>query len=226
MFKALLNALKAKNHLGQALDLTYECLEKAETLTRAALDDLLDGHKPAMDIYALDREINRGEMQVRRLVFEYQLLNSNADITPGLIMISTIIDVERIGDYAKNIYELSERYPHPFVGNQYFDTVREIAGDVMKVFPRAAQAFREGDIEMAEAVMKEHTGFSRRLDSVIDGLVEDPQVSAKDAVMAALGSRYTKRISAHLSNLASSVVNPFDRIGFRPGTKDPEDADR
>jgi len=226
MFKALLNALKAKNHLAQALDLTYECLEKAETLTRAAMSDLLDGRKPEIDIYALDREINRGEMQVRRLVFEYQLLNSNADITPGLIITSTIIDVERIGDYAKNVYELAERYPHPFLGNEYFDTVREIALEVLEMFPRASGAFREGDVEAAEAVMQQHTSFSRRLDSVIDGLVEDPRVSAKDAVMAALGSRYTKRISAHLSNLASSVVNPFDRIGFRPGTGEPEDADR
>ena len=27
-------------------------------------------------------------------------------------------------------------------------------------------------------------------------------------------ARYFRRVSAHLSNIASSVVNPFDEIGF------------
>lgn len=225
MFRALLNALRKKNQLSRALDLSYECLEKAELLARASIGDLLDGRKPELDIYALDREINRGEMQVRRLVFEYQLLNEVPDLTAGLVLTSTIIDIERIGDYSKNIYELAERYRHPFTGNRHFDTVRSIAEDVLKLFPRAAVAFREGDVAAAEFIMKEHSRFGRRLDLVLDDLVEDPQIGAKDAVMVALSARYTKRISAHLSNLASSVVNPFDRIGFRPGKQDPEDAD-
>jgi phosphate uptake regulator len=225
MFRALLNVLRKKNQLSGALDLSYECLEKAELLARASIDDLLDGKKPELDIYALDREINRGEMQVRRLVFEYQLLNEVSDLTAGLVLTSTIIDIERIGDYAKNIYELAERYRHPFAGNRHFDTVRNIAEEVLELFPRAATAFREGDVAAAEFIMKEHSRFGRRLDLVLDDLVADPQIGAKDAVMLALSARYTKRISAHLSNLASSVVNPFDRIGFRPDKQDPEDAD-
>jgi len=225
MFRALLNALRKKNQLSKALDLSYECLEKAELLARASIGDLLDGKKPDLDIYALDREINRGEMQVRRLVFEYQLLNEVSDMTASLVLTSTIIDIERIGDYSKNIYELAERYHHPFIGNRHFDTVRTIAEDVLKLFPRAAEAFREADAVAAESIMKDHSIFGRRLDLVLDELVEDPQIGAKDAVMVALSARYTKRISAHLSNLASSVVNPFDRIGFRPGKQDPEDAD-
>ena len=36
-----------------------------------------------------------------------------------------------------------------------------------------------------------------------------------EAVTTALYVRFLKRISAHLMNIASSVVNPFDRIGFR-----------
>ena len=35
------------------------------------------------------------------------------------------------------------------------------------------------------------------------------------SVAAALYIRYLKRISAHLMNIASSVVNPFERIGFK-----------
>jgi hypothetical protein len=31
--------------------------------------------------------------------------------------------------------------------------------------------------------------------------------------------RYLKRVSAHLKNVASSVVNPYHRIGFREKTE-------
>ena len=36
--------------------------------------------------------------------------------------------------------------------------------------------------------------------------------------LPALYTRYLKRIAAHLINIASSVFNPFERIGFRDDT--------
>ena len=38
---------------------------------------------------------------------------------------------------------------------------------------------------------------------------------AGHAVTVALYLRYLKRVSAHLKNVATSVVNPYHRIGFR-----------
>ena len=43
----------------------------------------------------------------------------------------------------------------------------------------------------------------------------DPNLAVTEAVSTALYARYLKRISAHMMNVASSMVNPFDRIGFR-----------
>jgi phosphate uptake regulator len=45
-----------------------------------------------------------------------------------------------------------------------------------------------------------------------------------EAVTAALYLRYLKRVSAHIKNVATSVVNPYYRIGFRekPGLSNPE----
>jgi phosphate uptake regulator len=37
----------------------------------------------------------------------------------------------------------------------------------------------------------------------------------KDHIALALLLRYLKRINAHLKNIASSVVNPFHRIGYK-----------
>jgi phosphate uptake regulator len=44
---------------------------------------------------------------------------------------------------------------------------------------------------------------------------EDKNISHSAAVSLAMYARYLKRINAHLTNIASAVVNPFPRIGFR-----------
>jgi len=49
---------------------------------------------------------------------------------------------------------------------------------------------------------------------LVTGDVED--LGPGDYAAAALYLRYLKRIAAHLSNIASSVVNPFHRIGYKP----------
>ena len=42
-----------------------------------------------------------------------------------------------------------------------------------------------------------------------------PEIPGREAVATALYVRYLKRISSHLKTIASSVVNPFEKIGFR-----------
>ena len=56
-------------------------------------------------------------------------------------------------------------------------------------------------------------------DQIDDELVKGTvgEISSGDSAALALYARYLKRISAHLNNMISSVVNPFDRIGFREG---------
>ena len=54
-------------------------------------------------------------------------------------------------------------------------------------------------------------------DKIIIRLIttEDASLRSTDAVATAVYARYLKRIGAHLTNIASSVVNPFEKIGFR-----------
>jgi len=60
--------------------------------------------------------------------------------------------------------------------------------------------------------------FSRLCDRCLFALVkeEDKTVRAGDAASLALYFRWLKRINSHLRNITTSVVNPFDRIGFEP----------
>jgi hypothetical protein len=65
--------------------------------------------------------------------------------------------------------------------------------------------------------MSEHWWIARKSDEIVRTLIEsdEPQLPCQEAVTTALYVRFLKRVSAHLKNIASSVVNPFDRIGFR-----------
>ena len=65
--------------------------------------------------------------------------------------------------------------------------------------------------------------LNQNCEEYLDELCEATKLTAREVVVLALTIRFVKRIGAHLSNLASSVVNPFDRIGFRPGGGSPKD---
>ena len=47
----------------------------------------------------------------------------------------------------------------------------------------------------------------------------DPTITAGSAAALALYFRSLKRINAHLRNVATGVVNPFHRIGYKPKKK-------
>ena len=68
--------------------------------------------------------------------------------------------------------------------------------------------------------MRDHWWIIKKCDEIVGDLVAspDPQLSPSDAVATALYTRYLKRIGAHLMNIATSIVNPFERIGFREET--------
>ena len=70
--------------------------------------------------------------------------------------------------------------------------------------------------------MSEHWWIARRSDEILNILIKrsEPDLVCAEAVSTALYVRFLKRISAHLMNIASSIVNPFDRIGFRDDDPD------
>jgi len=223
MFRTIIQALKQRKLMIQALDLCEDALEKSEEATRAALRPLLDGQPADIDVYAIDRQINQAEVDVRRLVFEHLAVDATSDVTAGLILTSVIIDVERVGDYAKNILQLAEKNGGPLPGGPHGDALRAIAKDTLALFDDAAKAVRDGEEKLAASVMYRYQDVNVRCEALIDRLLADSSLSSREGIALALAARYLKRVGAHLSNLASSVVNPFDRIGFKPGGKAPTD---
>lgn len=176
-----------------------------------------DTNEMKIDIYAKDKEINRFEREVRRLMVTHLAVSSNPDINLALILTSIIIDIERIGDFTKNIIELAKAHPQRFHGGECEEILSGVEKTVSDNFDRVITALEQMDIELAREVMGEHVGVAHVVDKLLSDLIENkmlPQESGR-AVTCALYVRYLKRISAHLKNIATGLVNPFDRIGFR-----------
>ena len=64
--------------------------------------------------------------------------------------------------------------------------------------------------------MERHVEIAQKCENIVERLVDDPQIGARLGIIYALLARFLKRVSAHLKNVASSVVNPFHRLGYKP----------
>ena len=62
----------------------------------------------ADEVRRTDRRINVTEMEIRRELVVHFAVHGGADATEMLVFMNMIKDLERIGDYNKNIFDLAE----------------------------------------------------------------------------------------------------------------------
>jgi phosphate transport system protein len=217
MFREILAILRKADLLKQATEEIEEMFSKAELMFRTSIDAVMECKTPDIDIYEKDREINRMEWEVRQKVLEHLVLvNRKADVPAALILTSAVIDTERIGDYSKNIFELADICPQEVViAEDHARFFREIEAQILEIFSLTRDAHKNADAEKARKAMDMHWRISERCDEMFEKLASEEGLSAEYAVIYTLLARYLKRVSSHLKNIASSVINPFPRMGFK-----------
>jgi phosphate uptake regulator len=124
--------------------------------------------------------------------------------------------LERLGDYAKNLRELSQALDRPFAEVPHADRLRALTGEVLGMFDLTRRALATEEVQEARAVLAKNRAISAEARRLIESFLREPQGDSRPAVLAVLFARYLKRISGHLMNAASSVINAFDQIGFYP----------
>ena len=225
MLKEIFKLLRKESQLNQAFERSQEMLREDQEMFVEAMKSLRtrDNARLDMDIYAKDQMINAYEREVRRKIYTHLAVSGEPDINAGLVLASVVIDIERIGDYTKNIVELALHHPQRLQCGAFDEDVRKIETAVRTMFELLIEALPESDEARAKEVMSEHWWIARRGDDIVNTLIEkdEPSLPGREAVTTALYVRYLKRISAHLMNMASSIVNPFDRIGFRSKSPSP-----
>lgn len=222
MFRRIAELFRSENLLETAFNTTLDMLDMDLLMFEAscsALRRTSTGELP-FDVKKQDRRINKFQRAVRRNVLTHLSIAGTQNVVPGLVLVSIVIDVERIGDYTKNISELAMMHPAKLVGGPYESDLKALEKQVADIFPKVLRVLREQDAVAARAIMASENATGRRAEKIVQSLIEDKAkgLAVEDAVTIALYARHLKRINAHLSNIASAVVNPFPRIGFRPKT--------
>lgn len=215
MFRELLRGPE-RSLVNDAVDEMLRMVAHGEHMFIAASAALLDG-APIPDVSKEDRDVQLGERMVRRLVFEHLAVNPQQDLAASLAVLGVVHDVERIGDYAKSLLELMKYGEACSEDSPYRQMCRELRDKVAPLFGKTLQGLRDSDGAACREVMRIHEEAKKQSDKVMDAVMADPG-AGRAALLCATVSRYIRRVSAHLSNVASSVVNPLDQISHKEVT--------
>lgn len=216
MFKRLFSWWQEDVLLKEALDESASAIDKASEMFSLAMEVVTDYPDEEANVYAMDRELNQTQVDIRKKVLEHLAINPNQDVTASLVLISIIIDIERVGDLAKNITELTQIARGKLTNPSYDTVVAEIREKIEASTVTTREAFADADPEKAKEVMSVYTWISNTCDAHLQTIAGDQDLEVRTAVAYCLLFRYFKRISLHLRNIASSVVNPFHKLGYKP----------
>lgn len=190
-------------------DVTTMFRQSAKMLDHS-LAALLDNEELEVDLDHMDDVVDEGERMVRRTILQHLSVNPRQDLVASLILVSTVQDAERIGDFARGLWELVGLAGSPREG-EFADELRTLAARLRPMFDVCEQAFRDDDIEEARRVVETHIELKKAFKDYTAKVAES-DLSADMAIVYASAARVLRRISAHLSNIASTVVQPYDRI--------------
>jgi phosphate transport system protein len=223
MFKKWLAIFKRDSLIDRAyqrsfkmLDITLSMYIEAKMSLRQREDNEID-----LKLKDTDKEVNSYEREVRRMVFKHLSVTGTANLPQGFILVSIIIDIERIGDYAKNMVELALDHPGKLHGGEFEGEISRIEEALEDNFKLAKKCFEDADESFALEILKKYAWVNDACDKILEALVreKDGDLKPGDCAALALYMRWLKRINSHLRNITTSVVNPFDRIGFEPKNK-------
>lgn len=201
----------------QLLAMLASCQDTFDLATGAVLGEL-DVTEAGDQLAVIDRDLNKTERAIRRELLVHGTVRG-AEMNQGLMLayMSVAKDIERIGDYCKNIWNLAQMGVDLSTGDdreeilKHRDRVRQLLADSLT-------AFGEQDMDKVHNLVP---GIKEDTVHYDNHLVEfvNSDLPGRVAAPRALFYRYLKRISAHLSNVLSSVVMPVDRIDFYKKSK-------
>lgn len=220
MFKKWLAIFKKDTLIDRAYQRSFEMLDITNAMYVEAKNSLRrrEDAEVNLQVKETDKKVNSYEREVRRMVFNHLAVQGTADLPSALVLVSIIIDIERIGDYAKNMVELALDHPGKLQGGKFEEGIASIEDALEDNFIQTKGCFKEGNSDAAFALLQKYAWVNDRCDEIVMTLVSEKASDIKpgDAAALALYTRWLKRINSHLRNITTSVVNPFDRIGFEP----------
>ena len=217
-----------RNRFDQQLELLNEQLirmgELCEVAIGKATTALKEGSmEQAQKVIEADEEIDQAETDIERLCLK--LLLQQQPVARDLRQISAalkmITDMERIGDQAADISELSLSLVNE-KNLPMMDRMKQMSQECMLMVMKGLEAFVAKDIEMAKKVIARDDVIDAMFDDTkkeVIKLIQNNGAGAEVATDLLMVAKYFERIGDHATNIAEWVI--FSINGTHP-TINPE----
>tara|TARA_B000000565_G_C23738913_1_gene360171 strand:- start:350 stop:1024 length:675 start_codon:yes stop_codon:yes gene_type:complete len=221
VFKDLVTIWNSEDSLSQAWTSSNEMLQLSHEMFTDSINALRSGEKNKVikSIKLRDEEINQYHRDIRKKVVTYYSVSKDVtNINSGLVLINMVVDIERVGDYTKNILDLAKYYPKKLRSEKISEDLRIIEQAVIERFQNTVKAVEEMDEIAAKELIKSYRSDLGKLSDnlVASSISGDLEIGEEHmASSMVLYARYLKRIGAHLKNITSVVINPFESIGYK-----------
>ena len=221
VFKDLVTIWNSEDSLSQAWTSSNEMLHLSHEMFTDSVKALRSGEKNKVikSIKLRDEEINQYHRDIRKkVVTHYSVSKDVTNINSGLVLINMVVDIERVGDYTKNILDLAKYYPKKLRSEKISEDLRIIEQVVIERFQNTVKAVEEMDEIAAKELIKSYRSDLGKLSDnlVASSISGDLEIGEEHmASSMVLYARYLKRIGAHLKNITSVVINPFESIGYK-----------
>jgi phosphate uptake regulator len=166
----------------------------------------------ADEVRRTDRQINVTEIEIRRELLVHISVHGTADAAEMLVFMNMIKDLERIGDYNKNIFDLALEGVS-FSGAEDLEQILGFRDELSSRIALLGEILDTRDEDRARAYIERSDQLRREFDGLVNELVH-ATAPALVAVPRALLYRFLKRVAAHCANVVTAVVMPVDRLDY------------
>lgn len=160
-----------------------------------------------------DHQVNELVQEIRRELIVHASVRETAAHVPAMFTYMSIIkDIERVGDYAKNILDIAFARADLSAASDLDDLTqhRDAIGQLLE---QVTVVLADRDAEAANRLLEETVPQLAQLDERIDELIVSDR-PGYEVVPRALYYRHLKRIAAHLMNVLTSLTAPVDQLDF------------
>lgn len=202
---------------GQLLELNNQLIEMGSLIEKAiemAIAALVKQDVDrAEEAIKFDEEIDRQEKDIEALCMK--LLLQQQPVAKDLRLISAalkmITDMERIGDHASDISEMTILMADSTYEKSSIDIalVKEMAKETTDMVIKSIDAFVNKDLELARNVLKQDDNVDKLFDQFKHQLILKINENVKNGEQATdmlLVSKYFERIGDHATNIAEWVI--------------------
>jgi phosphate uptake regulator len=207
---------KGKDFISDVMDDFKIMLSDSEYMFKSSYDILVNNKKePGLEqqILTTDKKVNRLQKVIRRRIMEHMTVQPTVDSPACLLLFSVSKDAERVGDYAKNLLEVSRLLEKTIDKEIYSKLFKDLDKDILDLFKQTREAFIESDEEKATRAWDSQKNIKKQCDDIVRTLAKS-SYSVNESVCFTLIARFLRRMSSHLTNIATSVVVPLTELDY------------